>query len=272
MTRLREEDITSITQKLKEYDEQLFDKVGGTLAEIAAYALGKKQEDFQPSRDAVRIAVVPISCDQGIIHGFSRTVQQIIEFLGFTAFVTDSKDVGGLAEAVQKGAKVVFLADDDHFVAIHLSTGKVVDNGEATGKGYAAALDLMAGGLQGKEVLLMGAGPVGRGAATFMTTHGAQVFVYDINGEAAETLIKMLPSVQVVPYLDKALLQYRLLFEATPVADSIGTQYLTENTMISAPGIPLGVSQGGRSLISDRLIHDVLEIGVATMLFAVLAE
>lgn len=272
MTRLREEDISSVTQKLKEYDEQLFYKTGTTLAGIAAYALDKKQEDFHSSRNAVTIAVVPISCDQGIIHGFSQTVQQIIEFMGFTAFVTASKDVGGIAEAVQRGAKVVFLADDDHFVAIHLSTGKVVDNGEATGKGYAAALALMAGGLMGKEVLLMGAGPVGIGAASFMTTHGAQVLVYDLNKESAENLRKIVPDTHAVQNLENALCQYRLLFEATPAADSIGTQYIADDTMISAPGIPLGVNKESLSLVSNRLIHDVLEIGVATMLFSVLAD
>jgi pyrrolysine biosynthesis protein PylD len=272
MTRLREEDILDITLQLSEYDNQLLAKVGQSLAGIAAHALGKSQEEFRALQASAVIAVVPVSCGQGVINGFSQSVQKIIEFLGFTAFVTVNSDVGGLAEAVNKGAKVIFLADDDHFVAINMATSKVVDNGEATGKGYAAALDLMSGGLQGKEVLLIGAGPVGAGAAAFMTMRGAAVFVYDIDEQRVSNLRKMLPSVQVVQDFSKALGEHKLLFEATPVAALIGKEYLTVDTIISAPGIPLGLSQDGIAVVGDRLIHDVLEIGVATMLVAVLMD
>lgn len=271
MTRLREEDILNISENLKEYDKQLVNSVGKTLSEIAAHAIGSKEKELYDLHQAVPVAVIPISCGEGIISGFSGSVQKIIEFMGFTAFVTGHKDVGGLAEAVKKGAKVIFLADDDHFVAINMATGKVVDNGKATGKGYAAALDLMSGGLRNKEVLLIGAGPVGTGAAAFMSAHGATVFVYDVNRNQAENMIETVPGVQIVQDFYAALPEYKLLFDATPAAEIIGKEYIGEATMISAPGIPLGLSQECFPLISNRLIHDALEIGVATMLFEVLS-
>lgn len=47
------------------------------------------------------------------------------------------------------------LADDNRFVAISLITRKVLDNSQATGRFFAAALDLMAGGIMNREVLKM---------------------------------------------------------------------------------------------------------------------
>ncbi|MDD4238944.1 MAG: 3-methylornithyl-N6-L-lysine dehydrogenase PylD [Desulfotomaculaceae bacterium] len=270
MTRLREEDILDISDSLKEYDQKLVNQTGKSLAEIAAHAIGSSGKRIYELHRANPVGVVPITSGEGIINGFSRSVQKIIEFMGFTSFVTGLKDVGGLAEAVEKGAKVVFLADDDHFVAINMANGKVVDNGEATGKGYAAALDLMSGGLRDKEVLLIGAGPVGAGAAAFMSAHGAKIFVYDVNREQAENLLETVPGMQIVRDFYEALPQYKLILDATPAAEIIGKEYIGEDTMIAAPGIPLGLSQECLPLISDRLVHDALEIGVATMLFDVL--
>ncbi|KFD41417.1 FAD-dependent oxidoreductase [Peptococcaceae bacterium SCADC1_2_3] len=273
MTRLREEDVLYIAESLKEYDKQLVKNVGKSLAGIAAHAIGRTEKEIYDLHHATSVAIIPVTCGEGIINGFSGSVQKIIEHLGFTAFVTGHKDVGGLAEAVKKGAKVIFLADDDHFVAINISTGRVVvDNGEATGKGYAAALDLMSGGLREREVLLLGAGPVGTGAAAFMSGHGARVFVYDVELEKAENLKKTVPGVQIVRDFYEALPEYKLLFDATPAPEIIVKEYVREDTMISAPGIPLGLSQGCLPLMADRLIHDALEIGVAAMLFEALSN
>jgi pyrrolysine biosynthesis protein PylD len=270
MTRLREEDISHIPLNLNEYNKKLLKDTGKSLGGIAAYAAGTAKEIIYNLWQDIPAAVIPITCGEGIINGFSISVQRIIDFLGFSAFVTDQKDVGGLAEAVEKGAKIIFLADDNRFVAINILTGKVVDNGEATGKGYAAALDLLSGGLRDKQVLLIGAGPVGTGASGFMSTHGAKVFVYDINREQAEKLKKNLPEVEIINNFYEALSQYDLLFDASPAEGIIGKEQLGEHMMISAPGIPLGLTRECLPLVSHRLIHDALEIGVATMLFDVL--
>lgn len=271
MTRLREDDIDTVGEKLYEYNENLRHILGKSLAEFAAYSLGRKPEEFAGKRD-VPIGVIPVSCGQGVIGGFAQTVQQIVEFLGFRSFVTTQSDVGGLAEAVQRGAQVVFLADDDHFVAIHLAGGKVVDNGEATGRGYAAALALMARGIAGKKVLLIGAGPVGAGAAAFLTQQGALVLIYDIDLEKSEKLRQTIDGVTVVSNLSVALAECYLVVEATPAADVIDGKYITADSLVAAPGIPLGLDSECAEKLSDKLIHDVLEIGVATMLFTVLAD
>ncbi|SMC71303.1 3-methylornithyl-N6-L-lysine dehydrogenase PylD [Sporomusa malonica] len=272
LTRLREEDICHVDEMLSEYDQRLCKRVGQGLAGIAAHSLGRSAEEFAGLRQHVSIGVIPIAYGQGIIHGFSRSVQKIIEFLGFNAFVTDQNNIAGLAEAAAKGAKIIFLADDDKFVAINVASGKVSDNGEATGRGYAAALDLMSGGLQGESVLLVGTGPVGTGAALFMAARGAQVFAYDVSADRVRQLQQLIPGVEAVRHIGDALSVCKLVVEATPAANTINKKYITPATMIAAPGIPLGLDQHCCLLLGDRWIHDVLEIGVATMLFTVLAD
>ncbi|CQR72784.1 3-methylornithyl-N6-L-lysine dehydrogenase PylD [Sporomusa ovata DSM 2662] len=272
MTRLREEDICYVGQRLENYDLQLFQRTGKGLAGIAAHALGKVPEDFAAVRQGISVGIVPIAYGQGIINGFSETLQDIIEFLGFFAFVTESPNISGLGEAISRGAKLIFLADDDKFVALNIASGKVSDNGEATGRGYAAALALMAGSVQGSKVLVIGAGPVGSGAALYLAQQGAQVVVHDPDFGKISQLRELIPGIHVAPKLDTALAECNLVLEATPAEDTIIQQYITGATRVAAPGIPLGLNPMCRELLAEHLVHDVLEIGVATMLFTALTE
>jgi pyrrolysine biosynthesis protein PylD len=45
----------------------------------------------------------------------------------------------------------------------------------------------------------------------------------------------------------------------------IKAHHITSETYVSAPGVPLGLDKDARGKISDRLLHDPLQIGVATM-------
>ncbi len=268
MTRLKETDIADVGNCLAQYNQWLIQQTGRDLAGIALHSLGKNPDQFVINRGS-KVGVIPVSSGQGIIGGFSATVQAIIEFLGFDVFATERCDVGGLAEAIERGAEILFLADDDTFTAINRRTGKVCDNGDATGRGYAAALDLMAGGLAGKKILLLGAGPVGTGAARYMNTQGATVLICDLVPEKAASLAAALPGTQVAGDLEDILPECELLLEATPSADYIKRSHVDASSLVAAPGIPLGVDEECRSYLADRLIHDVLEIGVATMLYSV---
>lgn len=271
MTRLREEDIYSVGERLQKHDLQLLRSVGRGLAGIAAHSLGKVPEDFAGVRQSVSVGIVPIAYGQGIINGFSETVKAIISFLGFSAFVTTEPNLGGLAEAISAGAKIIFLADDDKFVALNVASGKVSDNGEATGRGYAAALELMAGKIKGNKVLIIGAGPVGYGAACYLAAQGAKVFVHDCDVSKIAQLKQLVPAIQAAKP-EAALADCNLVLEATPAQNTITKQYITVDSCVAAPGIPLGLNPECRELLADKLIHDVLEIGVATMLFTVVSE
>ncbi|WP_227765921.1 3-methylornithyl-N6-L-lysine dehydrogenase PylD [Zhaonella formicivorans] len=272
MTRLCSADVRDIGLQLKVYNQQLVKKTGYTLGQIAAHAAGVEKE-YLSRRQEFNVAVIPVTNGKGIIEGFGEAVRSIVSFLGFNAFLTESTDVSGLAEACQKGADVIMLADDYRFVAINLAAKKVVDNAAATAKGYVAALSFMAGGLANKEVLLLGAGRVGRNAASAMVQLGASVTIYDADFEvscklAQEIKAKYNIQLTVATKLEEALVQHRILFDACPAAGFIQPQHVTTETLIAAPGIPLGLAKSCLPLVADRLLHDPLQLGVATMIVA----
>lgn len=265
MTLLKSKDIVGISEKLAQYDRELCEKTGKSLSGIAAYAVNAKNKNI--NSEDVLVGIVPVTCGSGIINGFCDTVKCIVETVGFNCFVTQNKDVGGLEEAYRRKAKVIFIADDDRFIAINTLSNKVAENSFNTGRGYAAALDLMSGGLKDKNVVLMGAGPVGVGATSFMTARGAKILIYDILTQKSIELKKLFPEVGIIENPDIALKNNNLIFDATYAKNIIAKEYIDDNTFISAPGIPIGLGKDCLPVIGRRLIHDVLEIGVATMLF-----
>lgn len=271
MTRLREEDVRPLGAALHAYHEGLIKKIGKNLMDIAATAVGKTASEILPLREGVRVGVVPMTCGQGVIGGFSEAVRAIIDSLGFYVFVAEKPDVGGIAEVVERGAHIVFLADDDDFVAVRLQGNVVVHNGEATGRGYAAALSLMVGDLAKKDVLVIGAGPVGAGAAAFLAKKGAAVMLFDVDKGKADGISRKIAGVKVISALSDAFPACNLVVEATPAVDVIPPCYITESTCIAAPGVPLGLSDESLRLVQERMVHDVLEIGVASMLITALA-
>ena len=57
-----------------------------------------------------------------------------------------------------------FFADDNRFIALELQHRNIVDNAVATGRGFVTGLQLMAGSLKDRHVLVLGCGPVGQSA------------------------------------------------------------------------------------------------------------
>jgi len=279
MTRLKTCDIDSISSKLEAYNRTLKEKTGHSLLGVACHACGRRESEIRQLMENFAVSVIPITAGQGIIHTFANTVEAIMAYLGFQASVTMATDTAGVAEAVENKADGIMMSDDNRFVALNLSRRRVSDNSEATGRGYAAALDLMTGGLKGQSVVVAGCGPVGTGAAAWLKNSGAHVLVYDINIQAARKLKSVLSaggdaapgSVSVADEaLSTVLDRVRCVIEATPVENSIPETALFDNTFVAAPGVPLGISQKGCEKISTRLIHDKLEIGVATMAVSML--
>ncbi|SDE37297.1 3-methylornithyl-N6-L-lysine dehydrogenase PylD [Sporomusa acidovorans] len=268
MTRLKEKDIQKVVTRLAQYDAELISKTGYSLRSIATRAADRDLNTTLVAQP--KIAVIPITSGQGIIGGFSETVAGILEYLGFSTFITKNYDIAGITEAVQGGAEVLFAADDNKFVAINLKTGAIADNSKATGKGYVTALDRMCNGLGEKHVLIIGAGAVGRGASGLIAKLGGLVSIYDISITASQVLVDELRRqgypAKVETDLDYALSKHRVIVDASPAGNIIRPEYITEHTIIAAPGIPLGVPEEHRG----RILHDPLQIGVATMCFEVI--
>lgn len=270
MTRLREKDLRSIPSTLTDYDLQLLRKTGATLKQIACQAVGVDEEILQDA-ERYRIGVIPITAGRGRLTGFTEAVQAIVKYLGFQVFVTEQTDVSGLGEAFERAVHILMLADDERFLALNLTTWRVIDNAEATGKGFATALAMMRGGLKSKDVLIIGTGRVGKSAAQMLIRMGARVGLYDINRWLSSYVARELcglssSDVIVEKKLNEALLKYRIIFDASPAKGLICSRHITPQTFIAAPGIPIGLTDCARAKSSDRLLHDPLEIGVATMI------
>jgi pyrrolysine biosynthesis protein PylD len=265
MTRLRSEDLGFIKDDLARHDADLLKKTGLGLRQIACRAAGLDEAEARRLLAAVTAGIIPLTSGEGIIKGFCEAVADIVGYLGAACFVTGSTDVAGLAEAAEKGADIIFLADDNRFIALNLTSRIVADNSDATARGYVAALDSLAGGLSKRTVLVLGAGEVGRKATTALLNLGARAAVYDPDPEKVRSLSAGL-RITVEKDLEKALQKHRLILDASPAAGIIRERHIGPDTMIAAPGLPLGLCPGALVSIGDRLIHDPLEIGVATML------
>jgi pyrrolysine biosynthesis protein PylD len=271
MTRLENSDICDIPFQLKDYDKKLKKITGKSLLGVASHAWGVDESKLLHQIKNFSIHVVPVAAGQGIIMDFSQTVYAILKFLGFNASVADQSDTSGIASAFEKEANAIMMADDYRFVGINLLTCKVVNNDEATGKVFAAALDLMTGGITDWEVLILGCGPVGSKAAKKLLNLGAHVSLYDIYFETALSLKEKLSChfdvsrIKVVEDCTLALSKIPYILEATPSEKTIPDDLIFDNMMVSAPGVPLGISRDGCKILENRLIHDKLELGVAAM-------
>lgn len=276
MTRLNTSDISTISSRLKQYDAELLAKTGMSLRGIACYCCGITEASLTNRAASATLAVVPITAGEGIITGFSDTVCAILLHLGFMATVMSDTDTTGFSKAIENGAYGIFMSDDHRFIAYNTQKRMIVDNAKATGRAFATALDLMAeGSIQGKDVVVLGFGPVGKAAAQKLLELQANVSVFDSAPEKAGVLKNSTaPRGESITILNSrdALKSYRYILDATPATDALLDEYLTEKTFVSAPGVPLGLSASAAHSLSKHLIHDKLELGVATMAVTLFAK
>ena len=270
MTRLRTEDIEHIPHELKAYDQQLLNKTGKTLKAIASHAVGLLDSGLDEIIKSNKVCVIPLTCGQGIIDSFSATVSGIISYLGFNSFVAQNSDAAGIAEAFEKKSDIILFADDYRFIAINVHTKYVSDNTEMTAKGFVAALDLMANGLKGQNVLVIGCGEVGSHTAKILVTMGVLVSICDINPHFTSTLQKEImdelkTNIQIDNNWRSTPGKYQYIIDATPSTNLIDASVITSNTYVAVPGVPCGLSSEARGKLSNRYLHDPLQLGVATM-------
>jgi pyrrolysine biosynthesis protein PylD len=271
VTRLQSSDIADIPLNFNAFDDELKSKTGHTLRQLACKAVGIGETAADAVITDCRVSVIPTTCGQGVIGGFSETISKIAVHLGFLAEVTLATDVAGLAEAMEKQSDIVLMADDHRFIAIHLATGRLADNSAATGKGFATGLDLMADNLNDRKVLVLGAGPVGRSAAQTLLLQGAAVSIYDTNRQLCLDLACAMQNVHhmdihIEKNLKQALAAHLYLIDATPMPEFIHAGHISQDTIVAAPGVPLGLTTEALKKLDNRLLHDCLQIGVATML------
>ena len=264
MTRLTSDDIEDVWDGAR-LDTRLEAATGRTVRELAMEAAG-----LPGGMDLSSFSVVsvPITSGLGEIGGFAQSLDAIARHLGMRSHVSNVPDVSGFAAAVESGADIVLMADDDRFVAYNTVTGTVADNARCTALGYSYALRDAAGGLAGKEVLVMGAGFVGSEAVRILRDMHAMVSVTDIDAEKARRLA-VYEGVGWIEDVREAVSTHRLILNASP--GTIPRHDLMQGAIVSSPGVPYSFDdEAGRR--AKAIIHDPLEIGAAVMLTVAVSD
>jgi pyrrolysine biosynthesis protein PylD len=197
-------------------------------------------------------------------------VAAVLRHLGCDAWVTAQPDVRGIQEAVEGGARAVFLADDNRFIALNPNAARVIDDDPATADGYALALEAAADGLIGRPVLLLGLGRVGKLAARRLISLGARVLAVEPDEERRAAVLSTGLKVEPVT-LDEGLERCDLIYDACPAADLIRGEVVSEKTIAAVPGLPSAFTAAAQQALGVRHIHEPLAVGVAVMAARALA-
>lgn len=263
MTRLKTEWISNMNNELPEWGKDLEMMSNMSLLNLAALGGDVSRGRIKSSSWRIKVAVVPVTQGLGIIDTFCEQVADIVRFMGFDAFVTEQSDVWGIYEATQKGAGIVFLADDMYFLALNMSKNVVVENSDATARGFVAALEGAAGGIRDKEVLVLGGGRVGQAALSFLKCRGAEGIVFDTDPEVLK--IRAAEGWKTIRTKNE-IKNYRLVVDCTPEGNWLTEDMLHPDLIFASPGVPLSLTPEAQEKYSDRIIHDLLQLGVITML------
>ncbi|MCR5034537.1 MAG: 3-methylornithyl-N6-L-lysine dehydrogenase PylD [Clostridia bacterium] len=270
MTRLTTEWLTPIQGAMAEWDQKLVSLTGHNLAALACRACGST-ENMAAGKKA---AVIPITSGEGVIGRFAESVAAILRTIGMDAAVTDTTDVTGLYEAVNKDVDLVFMADDDRYIALSLKTGKVGENDLCTALGYRQLLiecNRLRNGdsLKGKPVLLMGYGRVGHIMYRLLKEIGTEVTVFDKDPEKQAELAR-----DDIPQIRdrKKIGEFRLIVDLTNEGDWLDREWLQNEVIMAAPGVPLSLHPEDAADFTERVIHDDLEIGTAVMAMKALGD
>jgi pyrrolysine biosynthesis protein PylD len=262
MTRLTETDVATLTAELLPVEDRLREATGLGLRDLALRTVTDGDRCVQ--LHGARVAAVPMSSGEGVITGFSACVVATLLHLGCDAWVTAQPDVRGIQAAVAAGAQVLFLADDHRFIALNVSKGCSVDDDPATADGYVTALEVAAGGLEGREVLVLGLGPVGRAAVRRLAMRGASVLVAEPDEERVAAAHEV-----GLPFETSALAagvaRCDLIFDASPAAGIIDAAEVRAETIAAVPGMPSAFTEAAQEALDVRHIHEPLAIGVAVM-------
>lgn len=263
MTRLITPWIDRIEAELSQYDRELERILDMDLFSLAAKAAGGTPQALSAALTRRRGAVIPITAGQGTIPSFVQSVSAILNHLGLETQISTLPDVGGIEEAIRGGASILFMADDQRYMALDIHTGTLAENDRSTALGYVVGLEAMAGDLSQCTVLVMGCGSVGALAVSFLEEKGAKIALYDKEKHRAKALAK---EKHVVLETKEQISIYPYIFDATNEGGWLSVADLHPEVCIAAPGVPLSLDEHARQACHGRLFHDPLQTGTAVML------
>jgi pyrrolysine biosynthesis protein PylD len=270
MTRLITEWLGTSREEMERYGASVAALTGLTPARLAAKAAARLAggegasalgEDFA-GVSGVKAGVVRVTSGLGVIGGFTDSLVALLAWLGADVIAPVESDVDGIYHAVKAGADVIFIADDDRFICMNLTSGVIAENDESTAYGYAEALNLMSGGISGKEVLVIGYGRVGRCALRALKGLGATVSVFDKAEDACAAAASDADGL----VMRDGIGEYGLIFDATNEGGWLRADELRPDVLISSPGLPLSLCTDAREQLAGRVFADVLQTGASVML------
>lgn len=263
MTRLITEWIDDIQDKAKEKEAILKEKTGLDYLSLAAKASGWSVSDMERAAQQIKVGVVPVTSGEGIISSFSEAVAAVTLAMGFRSFVTECSDVSGIFEAHKKEADIIFMADDDRYIAFNLNKKKMADNNAATAAGYLTALEEGHGPLIGKEVLLLGFGILGQEFLKRLMKKGISVTGWETDENRLKAMGWSGASILEKP---GNMQRFKVVIDATNQGGWIHKGMLNPEAWIASPGVPLSLDDEALAEHENQIIHDYLEIGTAAML------
>ena len=260
MTRLTYQMIENVPDSMELRDERLRNDLGMSMKGLSFLSLGVQDSDL--NLNGFKVAAVPVTSGKGVTPGFCNSVCAITRHLGMESHVTERTDVAGFYQAMEAGADIVFMADDQEFVALNMRERRCADNTRSTALGYFSALKKAMGGVAGKDVLVIGAGRVGCCAIDLLADERALITVIDSDQAKIEAAKCRFPQIKVATDLGRAVAGADALLNASPAR--IKGEWIKEGAIISSPGMPYSFDCLGEEK-ARVLVHDPLQIGVSVM-------
>lgn len=269
MTRLKTEWVDYMVDGMDEYNRGLKEKTGFDLAGLVKSTYGITDEAYDKFTGSLLVAAVPVTQGEGIIGSFSDAVAAIIKSMGFNAFATEETDVDGIYSAILRDAGVIFMADDDRYLAFSRDNGSFGDNNYSTALGYIMALRAMMRkegfDISKEKLLVIGYGIVGEEAADILSKHDIDFDMYDKDPGARESF-KSLGLKGRVLESGEEIKNYSFILDFTNEGGWLRDDLLGERVLYASPGVPLSLDEKAKARLQNTAVYDNLEIGTAMML------
>lgn len=262
MTRLITEWIEEIGDVNDPYGAELKQKTGLDYDGLLIKTCHITQEYLASVREKLQVCIIPITTGQGVIGSFAQSVAGIIQNMGFAAIVTEKTDVAGIYEAGMKGADILFMADDERYIAINLRNGKISNNDQATARGFVTILNQMTRNMNCRDTLVLGGGTVGKIIIDLLKLQQDNVFVYDKDKE----ILNSLAGAKVTPVEKDEIRNYKKIIDATCEGGWITKDMLNSQAKIAALGVPFSFSEDAGTAFEQQALYDCLTTGTAVML------
>ncbi len=271
MTRLRSEWIEHMTSGMEAYNKKLVCRAGIDLSGLILTAYGKDEKELDTARRSLKVGVVPITQGRGVIASFSEAVAAIIKSVGFEAAVADYTDVDGIYHLKKAGADIIFMADDERYLALNTINGRTGENDYCTALGFICVLKSMAEmrklDISKEKILVIGYGRVGKQAASILTSRAMSFDFFDKDIKKRKELAEDFGEASIgILESECEIKNYRCILDFTDEGGWLRREALMDGAIYSSPGVPISLNKEALLALQNDAVYDNLEIGTAMML------